>query len=102
MTPILAASSCSSSESGVLTNRPITPFGLCLHSIPSPSVIHSLASLAFFFNQCIFWSCAGSNVTLTLQLVLYHFGRELERWQIPLLVTAHWQQRELAFPQGSC
>src|SRR6266702_3538770 len=39
---------------------------------------------------------------LTLQLVLYHFGRELERWQIPLLVTACWQRRELAFPQGSC
>src|SRR6266702_6105088 len=39
---------------------------------------------------------------LTLQLVLYHFGRELERWQILLLVTAHQQRRELAFPQGSC
>src|SRR6266702_4496020 len=39
---------------------------------------------------------------LTLQLVLYHFGRELEKWQIPLLVTARRQRRELAFPQGSC
>src|SRR6266702_563173 len=39
---------------------------------------------------------------LTLQLILYHFGRELERWQIPLLVTARRQRRELAFPQGSC
>ncbi len=103
--PTLDASSCSSSESGVLTNHPITPFWLCIHSIPSPSAIHSSASLALAsqrdFTLCL-WSRAGDNLTCNIcQYLIDSQDGETVRYsvtiQLAIVVHPSWQYCRVCF-----